>query len=159
MWKRRNLTPADNAENIKFNENVGLRHAIIREPSVVDEFYHEKCQPADDDLEAVCIVDPIHVLFNQQRLDNLGPTAVKSFLDSLVPQSNDLSELRSKCSDDDLMKMIKSRHLQSPAEILHWCRYMKQNIDEFNSEVSKLVAEQQAKETSVDKVETETVKS
>lgn len=157
--KRRNITPEQNSENVKFNETIGLRHAIIRETSVVDEFYQEDVVPADDDMKAVAIVDPIHVLFNQQRLDNLGATAVKSFLDSLVPHSNDLSELRSKCSDEDLMKMIKSRHLQSPAEILHWCRYMQQNVKEFESEVAKLVAEQQAKETTVDSVESETLKS
>lgn len=149
MFKRRNLFPQDN--DVKFNK-IGLRHTILREPSVVDEFYQEKVFPSDDGTEAICIVDPIHVLLNQQRLDNLGATAVKSFLDSLAPKSNDLSELRSKCSDDDLMTMVKSRHLQSPAEILSWCRYMNQNFEKFNAEV-KALAEQQASATGQQLVE------
>lgn len=142
MFERRNLKPQDN--KVEFNVNSALRNIIQREPSVVDEFYFEKCSPSDDNNESVSVVDPIHMMFNQQRLDNMGVTAAKAFIDSLVPQSNSLAELRQKCSDEDLMKMVKSKHLQSPAEILHWCRYINENVEQFNSEYAKLVAEQQA---------------
>lgn len=151
LHKRRNITPAENAEKVNFNEKLGIRHTIVREPSVVDEFYLEKVVPSDDDKEAVCIVDPIHVLFNQQRLDNLGVTAAKSFLDSLAPKSDSLAELRARCSDEDLLSMIKSRHLQSPAEILSWCRYMQQNLKDFDSEVAKILAQHQAEQQEKDK--------
>lgn len=144
--KRRNLTPQENSANIEFNVELGAAHCVLREESVVDEFYFESHKPSDDCCESVSFVDPIIMLFNQERLDNMGSTAAKAFLDSLTPKSNSLSELRKQCSDDDLMKMIKSRHLQSPAEILHWCRYIEDNIEEFNNEVAKLQAEQQAQE-------------
>lgn len=146
MFKRRNLTPKDNAVAFEKTSDVGLRQVILREPSVVDEFYFEECRPSDDSQPSFSVVDPIIVLFNQQRLDNMGVTAAKAFIDSLVPKSNALAELRQKCSDEDLMSMVKSRHLQAPAEILSWCRYMQQNIDTFNSEVQKLVEARQAEE-------------
>lgn len=146
MWKRNKISLSDNSKNITFNKNLGLRHQIMREPSVVDEFYFENCQPSDDSLESVSVVDPIIILLNQERIDNMGTTAAKTFLDSLSPKSNALSELRSKVSDDDLMSMIKSRHLQSPSEILAWCRYIKENVDAFNSEIAKIKAEQIAQE-------------
>lgn len=145
--KRTNITPQENVEkNITFNEKVGLKQKILREPSVVDEFYFEKTCPANHKDESVSVVDPILILFNQQRLDSMGATAAKAFIDSLVPKSNALAELRQKCSDEDLMTMVKSRHLQSPSEILMWCRYMKNNIDTFNAEVQKLVEARQAEE-------------
>lgn len=153
--KRNYITPKQNAENISFNNEVGLKHCILREASVVDEFYHEPITPSDDTMESVSVCDPIIILFNQKRLDNMGSTAVQSFLDSLVPKSNELSELRKKCSDDDLMTMVKSRHLQSPAEILAWCRYMNENIETFNSEVAKLVAQQEAEKKQITEVKTE----
>lgn len=146
--KRINITRQQNAQNIQFNSEVGLKHCILREHSVVDEFYFEPTTPSYDTQESVSVCDPIIILFNQKRLDNMGSTAAQQFLDSLAPKSNDLSELRKKCSDDDLMSMMKSRHLQSPAEILHWCRYMNDNIETFNSEVAKLVAQ---KETEIPK--------
>lgn len=142
--KRRNLTPQENSKNINFNAEYGLRHTILREPSLVDEFYFEECQPSDDKDKSYSLCDPIFMMFNQERLSNMGVSASKAFLDSLTPQSNDLAELRQKCTDDDLFLMIKSRHLQSPAEILHWCRYINDNVDKFNSEVAKLVAEKEA---------------
>lgn len=119
---------------------------ILRAPSVVDEFYFEKTAPSDDTMESVSVVDPIIMLFNQERIDSMGQMAAKQFIDSLAPKSNSLDELRKQCSDEDLMQMIKSKHLQSPAEILAWCRYMNENVETFNSEVQKLVEAKQAEE-------------
>lgn len=159
MRKRNFATRSERMKDISFNSNTGIRHSILRTASVVDEFYFEECTPSDDSMNSVSVCDPIVILFNQQRLDNLGVTAAKSFLDSLAPKSNSLSELRSKCSDEDLMSMVKSRHLQSPAEILSWCRYMQNNIDKFNSEVQKLVEARQAEESAKATQPTETPQS
>lgn len=146
--KRRILTPQENAKNMPYpSDECGLHHTILRQPSIIDEFYFEKCNPSDCSKPSVSVVDPIIMLFNQERLTNMGASAAKQFLDSLQPRSNALAELRQQCSDEDLMKMVKSRHLQSPAEILMWCQYIEQNIDEFNSEVARLQAEEIEKQT------------
>ena len=146
FMKREIKSAIDNAKALQLNLESGLRHSILREASVVDEFYLEKCCN-DDGTESISFVDPIRVLFNQERLNNMGVSAGKAFLDSLMPQSDALAELRGKCSDDDLLCMVKSRHLQSPAEILSWCRYMQSNVDAFNSEVQKLVEAQTAQQS------------
>lgn len=143
MKKRHFINRSKLSDQMSFNPNVGLKHALLREESLVDEFYLEECASSDDKKPSFSVVDPLYTLFNQQRLDNLGAAAVKNYLDSLVPKSNELAELRQKCSDEDLMKMVKSRHLQAPCEILAWCRYMQQNISEFESEVAKLMAEKE----------------
>lgn len=153
MFKRRNLTPEQNADNIGFCTTIALNVTNLREPSVVDEFYSEEYALEDGNM-ATRYLDPIDVLFNQERLNNMGATAAKAFLDALQPKSDALAELRQKCSDEDLMSMVKSRHLQSPAEISAWCRYMQINIDKFNSEVQKLIQEKQANEqTEIESVE------
>lgn len=130
-----------------FNESSGLAHSMTREPSMVDDFYFEESQPHDDNLPSVSVTDPIYMLFNQERLSQLGSLAATEFLNSLSNGTDSLAELRKSCSDDDLMMMMKSRHLQSPCEILAWCRYMQSNVDRFNSEYARLLAEQQAQET------------
>ena len=146
--KRRNLTPQENAKNIVFNTELGIQHVILREPSIVDEFYFETTKAPHGTLESVSVVDPIIMLFNQERLDSMGSMAAKMFIDSLSQRSNSMQELRKQCSDEDLMNLIKSRHLQSPAEILSWCRYMKDNITEFNSEVQAYIESQ--KQSAID---------
>lgn len=143
MYKRRFITVQDNMENVNYNISLGVRHFILRESSPVDEFYQEVCKSSDDKLESISFVDPIIILFNQERLDNLGTMGITAFLDSLQQRESFLSDLRSKVSDDDLLTMIKSRHLQSPSEITVWCRYIENNVEAFNKEVQELVKQQQ----------------
>ena len=148
LFKRQFKRIGECISGMHVNTELGIRHSVLREPSVVDEFYFEKHRPSDDCMESFSVVDPIIILFNQDRIENMGVTAAKQFLDSLQPKSNSLAELRKNCSDEDLVSMIKSKYLQSPAEILAWCRYMKENINTFNSEVQKLAEAKQAEEAS-----------
>lgn len=155
MYKRRLITISDNLSNVRFDLTTSLKNTVLRDPSVIDEFYYDKTINSDGS-ESISVVDPIYILFNQERLNSLGATAAQSFLDSLQPKSDALAELRKKCSDEDLMKMMKSRHLQSPAEILSWCRYMQQNVDTFNKEVQAFIEEQSRLEQGNSNVEPQT---
>lgn len=153
---RRFITTNENSEHVNYNIEISKRNTALREKSVVDDFYFTPCAN-EDDVDSVALVDPIIILFNQQRLDDMGATAAKAFIDSLNKySSNDLDVLRQKCSDEDLHALIKSRHLQSPAEILSWCRYMNSNMDKFNAELQTLVAAQ-TKEQQVTKEVTKEV--
>ena len=149
MYKRRFVDPEKNGSELEFNSVSDLRNVVLREPSVVDEFYINKMTNPDGS-ESVQHVDPIFVLFNQQRLESLGTSAAQYFLDSLQQPNDSLTELRKKCSDEDLLKLIKSKYLQSPAEILAWCRYMDANIEEFNKEVQTLIEAQKQEQEKVD---------
>lgn len=141
MYTRKLKLCAENDFNYHFSD-VEMNTTNVREPSLVDEFYKEEISQGDNPV--VIYSDPIYMLFDQQRLDKLGKGAVDMFINSLSQGgSNPLAELRKNCSDDDLLTMIKSRHLQQPSEILAWARYMEQNITDFQSEVAKLVAEKQ----------------
>lgn len=138
MYKRRFVDPEINGSELQFNPNSDLRNVVLREPSVIDEFYINTITNPDGS-ESIQHVDPLFFVFNQQRLESIGISASQHVLDSLRPFNDSLAVLRKKCSDEDLMKMIKSKYLQSPAEILAWCRYMQSNIDQFKEEVAALV--------------------
>ena len=123
-----------------------------RTSSVVDDFYKVKSVSVHSGKDVNHHVDPIYMLFNQERLQKtIGYDNAKQFLDSLVSVgSTPLAELRKKCSDEDLLATIKSRNLQQPSEILNWARYMNNNVKEFNSAVEavKAMEAQQAQQTS-----------
>lgn len=109
---------------------------VFRQSSQVDQFYREEGISSTTGKKVVFYRDPIIMLFNQQRLNKLGLDAVTHYVESLMQQSNNpLSELRKNCSDADLLATIKSRHLQSPSEILAWSRYMANNAKEFEAAV------------------------
>lgn len=116
---------------------------ILCTSSPVDEFaFNETIMP--DGSIALSYSDPIYLLFNQQRLDKNGSFAIQQWLQSLQSSlSSQLSQLRSKCSDEDLISMIKSRHIQSPSELKSWLDYCSSNIEQFNSELALLQQEQE----------------
>lgn len=127
---------------------TGLDHTNYRQSSVVDEFYRDPSISICTGKELVHYQDPIYLLFNQERLNNvLGYDSAKQFLDSLNAATRDsLAQLRTQCSDEDLLATIKDRRLQKPCEIMAWARYCENNMDKFQKHVSDAVAKQQAEE-------------
>lgn len=123
------------------------------QPSLVTQFYHEESVSVETGEPILELHDPVYLLFNQERLSKLGSGAVDIWLRQMADSKlNPLAELRKECSDDDLLTMVKSRHLQSPSEILAWSRLMTAKMDEFKSEVAKLVAQKQVSEKPVENV-------
>lgn len=122
-----------------------VKNTLTAEKSLVHEFQFEERVSKQDGSPMFQVCDPIYLLFNQQRLNSIGAGAVQLWLqDMSSAASSPLSELLKQCSDDDLLTMVKSRHLQSPSEILAWAQYMTSNMEKFQSEVAKLVAAKQA---------------
>ncbi len=144
MYKREYKTCGD-YPHIDYTD----KNANYFQPSLVSSFYKEESISSESGEPMVVYHDPIYMLFNQQRLSKLGAGAIEMWLNQMnQSKANPLAELRKECSDEDLVSMIKSRHLQSPSEILSWSRLMTARIDEFKSEVAKLVASKQVEQPS-----------
>lgn len=127
--------------------NLGdLCTSVPVEKSLVDTFYTEE-HDSKDGSKSVSFHDPIRMLFNQERLNQLGPAAVQRWLETLQQsKSSAINDLRQQCDDSMLMELIKSRHIQSMSELQAYAEYSKQNLDEFKSEVHKLILAKQAEE-------------
>lgn len=145
--KRNYITRELNKIGFNF-AGLTFKNIVVRESNPVDQFYFEKTVASDDGKECVAFTDPIRMLFNQERINKLGTMAVQQWLESLKNLKKDpLAELRTKCTDDDLCALIKSRHIQQPSEIMAYVEYCKNNMDVFTSEVQKLVAARQFEES------------
>lgn len=143
----------------KYNLSIGLKNAILCETSPVDEFYSEEIVSPVSGYKTTFFLDPLYLLLNQQRLNSLGTMGVEAWLAQFQVRPNSpLAELRKKCTDEQLATMIRSRHLQAPAEILAWSRYMQDNMSKFEAEVKQL-AEAQVAETNQTAQNVESVKS
>lgn len=123
-----------------YNLAIGYKMSCSVESSPIDEFYEETILTPCDNQKAKMFVNPLHLLLNQQRLNKLGTMGIEQWLQQFrLVKDDSLSELRKKCSDSDLAKMIKSRHLQTPSEILAWSRQMYADMEQFNSELKQLL--------------------
>lgn len=133
------------------------KHAVLslnthlREPSPVDDFYvvkEEIIYPDGTKAIATSYRDPIYELFNQQRIARIGSTGLEQWIKSMMLiNSNPLSELREKCSDSELLSIMKSRYCQTPTEVLNWARYLNNNLSELEKEVT--LAREKQKELEV----------
>lgn len=75
-----------------------------------------------------------------------GVSTVQRFLDSKSPRSSSLQEQLDKLnpSDDELLSMVKSRHLQHPSEILAWIDSINELAEDMRSEALKQTAENES---------------
>lgn len=122
--------------NVQFNI-IDSVFSVPRETSLIEDFQIEEQVDEVTGEPAIKFCDPIVIIFNQERLKQLGTGAIDMLLKQLTPVSSALADLRLQCSDDLLIQMIKSRHLQSLSEIKAWCEYMDSNMSEFQSEFEK----------------------
>lgn len=135
---------------VVWNLGSAYRTTQVRSRSEVDTFYNEISVSSDDGYNCVHVNDPIIMLFNQERLAKLGDHAVESWLKSMEAIGNSqVAKLRSQCSDDDLLYMVKSRHLQAPCELTAWADYMAANMDKFKELMAAELADKKAKESAV----------
>lgn len=142
--KRRNVV----SEHIKYEfGHTELNLVVEVEESPVDDFYINERQPKNDSMKSKQFVNPLYVIFNQERLDELGEDTAKAWLDSLAPRAeSELQQLRSKLSDEQLVTMIKSRYLQKPCEVVAWAKQMAADMESFNDEVARVFGEIQTKQ-------------
>ena len=119
---------------IVFNA-VDISHSNVCASPLFEDLLTEETTSANGDVSSVRVCNDISLLFNQQRLESLGREGIKQFLDSLQPKSPALASLRSKISDDDLLKVCKSRYIQSPSELLAWSSYLDSSLSEIQQDI------------------------
>lgn len=119
-----------------------LSVTVLRDRSSVESFYRQENDNVHSSDKSVSFRTDVYMLFNQQRLDRGTLAAFSDYLNKNVQPGSALSSVRKKMSDSQLHQFVKSRYIQSLGELQAWSRYLE---SEFNGEVSKAQAAQEAK--------------
>ena len=115
--------------------------AIVRTPSPVDAFSYEEIKKANG-KSRIHIVNDIGILFNQQRLMQINPMMLDKWLGQARQASPD-----DGLTDDQILSVIKSRYIQSTADIYNWTRALGDQIDSIIAEAkANKEAEEAAKQ-------------
>lgn len=140
-------------------EGFSFNNVIVREQTPVDTFYFEKTVCSDDNKECIAFVDPVQMMFNQERLSNeLGVNQAQKWIDAMfISKQDPLKDLRSKLTDSDIKALIKSRHIQQPCDIVAYANQCVADSEYLESEVAKLEAERKAAEAALNVQQTTTV--
>lgn len=115
---------------------------ILRTPSSLDEFQTETLETPNGNI--MFITSDIAVLFNQQRLMQLSPMVLEQMVSNMKKAKPDL-----KLSDEQLIGVLKSRYIQSNADLYAWTRAVQADLDNTISSIEAEAAAQAAKTAEV----------
>lgn len=122
---------------------------IVPEIDVTETFRFE--EEGDDDCPCVRIRSDISMLFHAADMSKrIGVNGMQYLMNTKRPKTsafqNQLDSLN--LSDDELLSMVKSRHVQSPSEVLDWVNSINELASGLESEALKLAADEQKVDTS-----------
>ena len=103
---------------------------IYRTPQPVDEFRAEVVEYPDKSV-SVRYVSDLKMFFNQQRLSQLSPQYVQQMLQSAKKSDNSAG-----LSDEQLIDGLKSRYIQSNADMYAYTRWLNDNIDSVVKDIA-----------------------
>ena len=123
---------------------------IAPEIDPVEQFRFEKMEISDSNVSYRVRSDVSMLLHAADLAKRLGISTIQRFMDSKTPRSSSLQESLDKLnpSDDDLLSMVKSRHLQHPSEILGWVESINELAEDMKSEALRQLAANEAAKTS-----------
>ena len=115
--------------------------------SPVDMFNFEKIEAPVGIFEDGTSPDPcwrmrsdVHLLLHSDDVArNFGASFAQTLVNSKTPQSSSLARAMDNLTDEQLLATVKSRHLQSPSELIAWSQYLSSHADDILKEASELV--------------------
>lgn len=124
---------------------------IALEIDPVDTFRFEKVECSADNVSYRIRSDVGMLLHAADLAKRVGISTAQRFMDSKSPRSSSLQEQLDKLnpSDNELLSMVKSRHLQHPSEILAWVESINELAEDMKSDALRQLAENETTETSV----------
>lgn len=129
----RKIKLVDTVHKIEPISKMPVSITITRTPSALDSFQVEEYETGKDS-KVVFITSDISVLFNQQRLASLNPMVIQQMADNMKRAKPDL-----KLSDEQLFGALKSRYIQSNADLYAWSRSVQSDLA---NEIAALEASQ-----------------
>nr|DAV72119.1 MAG TPA: hypothetical protein [Microviridae sp.] len=85
------------------------------------------------------------ILHTKDLASRAGLTVASKFGQSRNSASQ-IQQIMDKMSDDDLLSTVRSRHIQSPAEILAWSKELTAHAEALESEAQSLIDSEIAKQ-------------
>jgi len=120
---------------------------IVLEELPTESFRFEKAGPDED--EYIRIRSDVSMLLHAADMaKKYGTNFVQSMIDMRHPKSSSIQSQMDQMSDAQILDTIKSRHLQSPSELIAWSEYLMEQVKEVEQEAERLSLEKESVEVS-----------
>ena len=116
---------------------------IVLEELPTEPFRFEKVGTDED--EFIRIRSDVSMLLHAADMaKKYGAGFVQSMIDVRRPKSSALQSQMDQMSDAQILDTIKSRHLQSPSELIAWSEYLVEQAKDVEQEAERLAIEKEA---------------
>lgn len=113
---------------------------IVLDPLPTEPFRFEKI--GTEDNEAIRIRSDVSMLLHAADMaKKYGTNFVQTMIDTRRPKSSAIQSQMDQMSDAQILDTIKSRHLQSPSELIAWSEYLVDQAKSIEEEASRLALE------------------
>lgn len=127
---------------------------IVLEELPTEPFRFEKA--GTDENEFVRIRSDVSMLLHAADMaKKYGTGFVQSMVDMRRPRSSALQSQMDQMTDAQILNTIKSRHLQSPSELIAWSEHLMDQVRDIEQEVERLALEKEASVTEASISETQ----
>lgn len=118
---------------------------IVLEELPTEPFRFEKL--GTEDNEIVRIRSDVSMLLHAADMaKKYGSGFVQSMIDMRRPKSSSIQSQMDELTDAQILDTIKSRHLQSPSELIAWSEYLMEQARDIEQEAEHIALEKQASE-------------
>ena len=116
---------------------------IVLEELPTEPFRFEK--NGTEENEYVRIRSDVSMLLHAADMaKKYGTGFVQSMIDMRRPKSSALQSQMDQMSDAQILDTIKSRHLQSPSELIAWSEYLVEQAKDIEQEAERLAIEKES---------------
>lgn len=119
---------------------------VVLEALPTEEFRFEK--NGVEGNEYVRIRSDVSMLLHAADMSKkYGSGFVQSMINMRRPKSSAIQSQMDQLSDAQILDTIKSRHLQSPSELIAWSEYLMDQAKDIEQEAERLALEKAAQQT------------
>lgn len=120
---------------------------IVLEELPTEPFRFEKV--GTEENEAVRIRSDVSMLLHAADMaKKYGTGFVQSMIEMRRPKSSRIQSQMDLMSDDQILDTVKSRHIQSPSELISWSEYLIDQAKSIEDEASRIALEKESSESS-----------
>lgn len=118
---------------------------IVLEELPTEQFRFEKI--GTEDNEAVRIHSDVSMLLHAADMaKKYGSNFVQSMMNMRRPRSSNLQSQMDQMSDAQILDTVKSRHLQSPSELIAWSEYLLEQAKSVEQEAERIILERESQD-------------
>lgn len=99
-----------------------------------------------DESRPVRYTSDIRLILHTKDLASRAGLAIASKFGQNKQSTSQIQQIMDKMSDDDLLATVRSRHIQSPSEIIAWSKELSVYAENLESQVQELIDVENAKQ-------------